>query len=145
MPAESDLFDLINSSTFTEANNFLHAQKQNPDFDINALEANETFLQCALRNANGTKAHAAFIEQVLSHPRFEHAMLPSTSLRTPFARALFTATPNLDVLSAFVRHKTEKQIDVLFLKKDELYAVKLKENMKLSESLKKMINISTLF
>ena len=134
MPAERDLFNLIIYSTFTEATNFLRAQEQNPDFDINALERNETFLQCALRLGNGTKAHAAFIEEVLSHPRFEHAMRPSTSLqRTPFARALFSAVPNLDVLSAFVRHKTEKQIDVLFLKKDELFAVQLKKNIKRNE------------
>ena len=133
MPVERDLFNLIISHKFTEATNFLRAQEQNTDFDINASDRKETFLECAIRHDDETKARAVFIEQVLSHPRFEHAMRLSSALEhTPFAHALFSATPDLDVLRAFVRHKIEKKIDVLFLQ-DELFAVQLKKNMKRDE------------
>ena len=134
MPAESDLIDLIISHKFTEATNFLRTQEQNDQFNINYVHKNrETFLECAIRNDIETKARAVFIEQILSHPRFEHTTRLSTSLqRTPFARALFSATPSIDVLRAFVRHKIEKKIDVLFLQ-DELFAVKLKQDMKRDE------------
>ena len=133
MSAERDLFQLIITRKFTEATNFLRTQERNLQFNINELDDEETFLDCALLKNDKTKACADFVEQVLSHPCFKHAMrtMPPRH-HTPFADALFSGRPNLDVLRAFVRHKIEKKIDVLFLK-DELFVVQLKKNMKRDE------------
>lgn len=120
MSLETELFKLIDKREYSAARSLL---TNNKEIDINALnEEGSSFFMAAVENrAELPPERYTFIEEVLSHPDFQHANKSLNGFQSsPFKMAIGQMDPRL--IDLILKYKDAKGIQVVF-DKDKLFYV----------------------
>lgn len=119
MSLEDELFKLINKREYSTARILL---ANNKNIDINALdEEGSSFFMAAVENDAGLPPERyLFIDDILSHPDFQHANKPIDEFpSSPFQMAISQMNPHL--VDLILKFKDTKGIQVVFNKDKLLY------------------------
>lgn len=124
MAFESEIFLLIENRNYREASLLLQL---NHDLNVNALNKDgRTLLTYALTNYEITNECHAFIEQILSNPKFEHANRPEGKIAaTPLKKVM--SHDNIELLELILKYKDSKKIQMIFEKNKLWYEIRAVE------------------